>query len=124
VGSIEFYLITLKYNITTPRRYPYFDVVVELAWSNDPGSYAGGSVATGRVFLTGQVKGDDPDLKGYPGPPGWWLGVRLTSSHRKNYCYETLKGGQDSYRVVEPIMLLMMPTTMLMIALPEQGLAK
>jgi hypothetical protein len=27
-----------------PRRYPYFDVVVELVWSHDPKSYAGGSV--------------------------------------------------------------------------------
>jgi hypothetical protein len=29
---------------TYPRRYPYFDVVVGLAWSHDPNSYAGGSV--------------------------------------------------------------------------------
>jgi hypothetical protein len=28
----------------TPRRYPYFDVVVGLAWSHDPKSYAGSSV--------------------------------------------------------------------------------
>jgi hypothetical protein len=32
-------------------------------------SYAGGSLATGRVSLAGQVKGDDPDEKGYLGPP-------------------------------------------------------
>jgi hypothetical protein len=36
-----------------------------LVWSNDPESYAGGWVATGRVFLAGQVKGVDPDKKGY-----------------------------------------------------------
>jgi hypothetical protein len=29
--------------------------------------------------LARQVKGDDPDKKGYPGPPGWGLGVRLQS---------------------------------------------
>jgi len=29
--------------------------------SNDPESYAGGSVATGRVSHAGQVKGDGPD---------------------------------------------------------------
>jgi hypothetical protein len=37
------------------------DAVVGLAWSNDPESYDGGSVATARVSLAGQVKGDDPD---------------------------------------------------------------
>jgi hypothetical protein len=73
------------------RRYPCFDVVVGLAWSNDPGSYAGGSVATGWVSFAEQVNGDDPDWKGYPGPPGWELGVRLTSSYRKNGRYETQK---------------------------------
>jgi len=26
-----------------------------------------------------QVKGDDPYEKGYPGPPGWGLGVGLTT---------------------------------------------
>jgi hypothetical protein len=41
--------------------YPYIDLVVGLVWSNDPESYAGASVATGRVSLAGQVKGDDPD---------------------------------------------------------------
>jgi hypothetical protein len=40
---------------------PYFDVVVELAWANDPGSYVGSSVATGRVSLAEQVIGDDPE---------------------------------------------------------------
>ena len=28
----------------TPRRYPYFDLVVGLEWSHGPESYAGGSV--------------------------------------------------------------------------------
>jgi len=36
--------------------------------------------ATGRASHARQVKGDDPDEKGYPGPPGWGLGVRLTTS--------------------------------------------
>ena len=30
--------------INTPRRYPYFDVVVGFVWSRDPVSYAGGSL--------------------------------------------------------------------------------
>jgi hypothetical protein len=32
-----------------PCRYLYFDVVVGLVWSCDAESYAGGSIATGRV---------------------------------------------------------------------------
>jgi len=36
--------------------------------------------ATGRASYARQVKGDDPDEKGYPGPPGWGLGMRLTTS--------------------------------------------
>jgi len=42
--------------------------------------------------LAGQVEGDGPDERGYPGPPGWGLGVRLTTSpHKKTNCYETLQ---------------------------------
>ena len=40
--------------------------------------------ATGMASHARQVKGDDPDEKGYPGPPDWGLGVRLTTPHRKN----------------------------------------
>jgi hypothetical protein len=39
--------------------------------------------ATGRASLARQVKGDDPDKKGYPGPPGWGVGVGLTIPHSK-----------------------------------------
>jgi len=39
--------------------------------SYEPESYAGGSLATGRVSHTRQVKGDGPDKKGHPGLPGW-----------------------------------------------------
>jgi hypothetical protein len=52
------------------RRYTYFDVVAGLAWSKDCESYVGSSTATGRGSHAKQVKGDDPDRKGYPGPPG------------------------------------------------------
>jgi len=46
--------------------------------------------ATGRASHARQVKGDDPDKKGYPGPPGWGFGVGLTTPHsKKNYCYES-----------------------------------
>jgi hypothetical protein len=40
------------------------------------------ALATDRVTLAGQVEGDGPDERGYPGPPGWGLGVRLTTSPR------------------------------------------
>jgi hypothetical protein len=39
----------------------YFDVVVGLAWSNDPESYADSSVATGRASHARHVEDDDPD---------------------------------------------------------------
>jgi len=57
--------------------------VLGLAWSKDPASYAGGSVAVGRVSHTGQVKIDCPEERGYTGLSGWELGVRQTSP-RKN----------------------------------------
>ena len=47
--------------------------------------------ATGRVPHTRQAKGDDPDKEGYPVPPGWGLGVRLTTSHRNKILLRTLK---------------------------------
>jgi hypothetical protein len=66
-----------------PRRYPYFKVVVRLAWWYDPESYAGSSVAIDRVSNAGQVKGDDPDKKRYPGPPGRKSGMGLGTPPRK-----------------------------------------
>jgi hypothetical protein len=56
----------------------------------DPDCYAGGSIATGRGFHAGQVKGDDPDKKGYPGPPVWGLGVGMTTPTCNTWiCFET-----------------------------------
>jgi hypothetical protein len=37
--------------------------------------------ATGRASHARQVKDDDPDKKGYPGPPGWGFGVGLATPH-------------------------------------------
>jgi len=64
--------------------------------------------ATGRASHARQVKGDDPDEKGYLGPPVWGLGVRLTTSpcEKKKYCYETSSGGQGPPRAVEPMMMI------------------
>jgi hypothetical protein len=39
--------------------------------------------ATGRASHAIQVKGDDPDKKGYLGPPGWGFGVGPTTPHSK-----------------------------------------
>ena len=65
--------------------------------------------ATGRASHARQVKGDDPDKKGYPGPPGWRLGISLITSHcKKKYCYEISRGGQGPPRAVEPMMMMMM----------------
>jgi hypothetical protein len=51
-------------------------------WS-DPESYAGSSVVTGRASHAGQVVSDGPDENGYSGPPGWGLGVGLTSPSKR-----------------------------------------
>ena len=59
--------------------------MVGLVWSKDPKSYAGGSVPTGKVSHVEQVKGDDPDEKGYPGTPSLGLGVRPSSTRKKVY---------------------------------------
>jgi hypothetical protein len=50
--------------------------------------------ATGRAsHASRQVKGDDPDKKGYPGPPGWGFGMGLTTPHgKKNLLRKSSKG--------------------------------
>jgi hypothetical protein len=65
------------------------------------------ALATGRVTLAGQVEGDGPNEKGYPGLPGWVLGLRLTTSPGKTpICYKTLQcnnGGQGPPWAVTPL---------------------
>jgi len=51
--------------------------------------------ATGRASHATQAKGDDPDKKGYPGPPGWGFGMGLTTPpSNKTYCYESQAKGK------------------------------
>jgi len=47
--------------------------------------------ATGRVSHARQVKGDDPDKKGYPSPPVWGFGVGLTTQHSKKLIVTKVK---------------------------------
>ena len=46
--------------------------------------------ATGRAYHARQVMGDDPDKKGYPDPPGWELGMRLTTPPHKKILLRNL----------------------------------
>jgi hypothetical protein len=41
--------------------------------------------AAGRATHARQVKGDDPDKKGYSGPPGWGFGVGLTTPRSQKH---------------------------------------
>jgi hypothetical protein len=54
--------------------------------------------AIGRASHAREVKGDDPDKKGYPVPPGWGFGVRLTTPHSKRtYYYESRTKGKAGW---------------------------
>ena len=77
-------------------------------WSDAPESCAGSGVATGRVSHARHVKGEDPDKKGYPGSPGWGLGMGLPH-HIKKYCFKT--SCQASYKGKEYNMLMAIAKT-------------
>jgi len=47
--------------------------------------------ATGRPPHARQVKGDDPDKKGYTGAPGWGLGMGRTNPHNKELIVTKVK---------------------------------
>jgi hypothetical protein len=58
--------------------------------------------ATCRASHARQVKGDDPDKKGYPGRPGWGFGVGLTTPHsKKTYPYESRTKDWVDLKMVE-----------------------
>ena len=76
--------------------------VRRLAWCNDPESYAGGSIATGRATLAGQVKGEHPDKERYTGPPGWGLGRWASTPSprgKKHTCETNLDNGSGKRTV-------------------------
>jgi len=50
----------------------------------NPRAMSAVAYATSRASHARQVKGDNPDKKGYPGPPGWGFGAGLTNMSRKN----------------------------------------
>jgi hypothetical protein len=62
--------------------------------------------ATGRASHARQVKGDDPDKTGYPGPLGWGYGVELTTPHSKKLIVTKVEQycstGQNPQRAVAP----------------------
>jgi hypothetical protein len=57
---------------------------VGLAWSYYPESYAGGSVANGKVCHAEQVTGDEPNKKGFPDPLVLGLGGLTTAAMEKH----------------------------------------
>ena len=69
----------------SPQTYPYFDVVVGLARSYKPESYAGGSLVTGRASHARQVEGNGPGKKGHPGPPCWRSVMGRVCQARQSY---------------------------------------
>ena len=69
-------------------------MVRRLEHLNDPQSYAGGSFICSWQVQPSQIGLWGRGLtKHYPGPPGWWLGVGLTTPPcKKSTCYRNLTG--------------------------------
>jgi hypothetical protein len=60
-------------------RFMYVFVNHFLRGHMNPRAMLAVAYATVTASHARQVKGDDPDEKGYPGPPGWGLSVGLTN---------------------------------------------
>lgn len=72
-------------SLPPPEGITNFDTVAGLGWSNAPDSYAGDSLATGRVSHSTQVKCGDPDTEGYLGPPSWGVGHEAATNPIKKH---------------------------------------
>ena len=57
---------------------------MEFAWSDDPESYAGGSIATGRTSRDRNVKGNDQEKKGVAWSSRLDVGRGDKTPHYKN----------------------------------------
>jgi hypothetical protein len=89
-------------------------IYVTLAIQSDPESHGGNSVASGRASRARQVKGVDPEKRGYPVPPGSGLGVELTTPK----AYTTVsdeRGSQSPPRTVVLLLLLLLLLMMMII---------
>jgi hypothetical protein len=75
--------------------------MVGLAWSNDPESYAAGSVASGSASHARQVKDENSDRKGYPGLPDLLSDVGLTTARSVEKLLK-LRRSQNPPRTVMP----------------------
>ena len=71
--------------VTPPRDCKTLTLVVGLVWSNESRSYAGGSVATGRVSHARLVGDEDPDKEAIHSvlQDSWGLDARLTTCSGK-----------------------------------------
>jgi hypothetical protein len=65
--------------ILSPQRCLHLVVVVGLVQLCDPESNGGSRLTTSRATHAGKVKGYSPDYEGHPGPPGWGMGMGLTT---------------------------------------------
>jgi hypothetical protein len=77
-----------------------YRLIVEgwFARPSDPESYAGGSLSSWLSHPCQTGQNVRVRLNVVPGPPGWWLGMELTTPPQKIYCYETSRAYRGEWR--------------------------